>query len=82
MQLPKPLSHRTGELGDVAGTLATHHCQLCQHLLAGRVRITPHSPGHACHQSLLKLLCAILRRVGGGVSPLGAERQMGRITFS
>lgn len=35
MQLLKPLSHRTGELGDVAGTLATHHCQLCQHLLAG-----------------------------------------------
>lgn len=44
-----------------------------------RVRITPHSPGHACHQSLLKLLCTILQRVGGGGSPLGAERQMGRI---
>lgn len=32
---PKPLSHRTGELRDVAGTPAAHRCQLCQHLLAG-----------------------------------------------
>lgn len=51
-------------------------CWLARHSM---VWITPHSPGHACHQSPLKLLCTILQRVGGGGNPLGAERQMGSV---